>query len=377
MSKALTLREGIVFFGALLVVLSLYFIQLNGPDWGSYWLIPDGVSWGGFVVEFLEMGWSFFEAAVGSANLLLVVFYAIPVWLGFWAVFLVNLLIYFAAISLSARDSGKLAILFFAMPYFWLALALPSKDVLTLMLTYLFWEFAGREKAFVSAFLIAAMAVLVRDGYGLLLIVYLCCQRLASILRVSDRHIVLMSLAGVFIYICCADQLLSGYFFYDRNVSVAATSSSYDFTTENSLQGYLLRIFGNVTNLAFRSHVFDSGDGVDILGIAYWMSGATVLVLIMDAARAFMIGREEEAKAGTFIIFMVVMVSLSPMIQPRYLFPLLTIWPILLKRQSLYGYLVVIPLSIGMHFVYGEIGLEKPYSDPDSVRLLELMNGAY
>jgi hypothetical protein len=206
------------------------------------------------------------------------------------------------------------------LPYLLLAIALPSKDVLSVALFMLFFSLMARERLFVAA-VVGAGTFLIRDGASVMLLSTLVAW---LVVRKRPRLAVAASvgvLGFAIIVSTAAESLFSDLFIFARQLTaLEGIAESRLGLYEQG--GAALRLVGNLTNLAFRPAVLDAHGGVALIGVAYWICGIALLYAFAAAA-AFVWHRRSDMEVMAGLLFFVSLgvLVVSPWIQPRYLFP--------------------------------------------------------
>jgi hypothetical protein len=202
----------------------------------------------------------------------------------------------------------------FALPFFIVNSLLPNKEILSLLLSIIFF-FAISKKRLGVAFVISLIIVFVRDGmgYAFVLVAILLHFRLLNRIAI----IFILSFLVIIDFYLIEIQSHFELFVLQRTIGF--------FEMENiEWQPYYIRIFANSTNLISRVPIFTSDGWVSITGISLFLAGfsvfiATVLSLI-TCVRQSKTPNSQIVSSYAFL-FILFITSLSPLIQPRYMIP--------------------------------------------------------
>lgn len=374
-----------VFIFSCILLLAVYALQLmldvNGVRGTAY--VPDGGAWYSMLEGMLRSKEIFYnnQYEVIKANFLLFFVYYPVVAVGFYAVFFVNTMLLVGMSLIDKNESGEwFPSLFFilAVPFFWFSLALPSKDILVLAITF----FAIRLVRRGGGYLLLAMALSllcfwVRDGYGILLFGVVAMIYTTNIFKADVRWVLLLCLVGVIFFIYLGDFFLKGYFFYDRNFHIASKVSNFSIVSDNNIIGYMLRVFANATNLAFRPQFYFSNGNLDFVGISYWLSGVSLLVTVLLAMRTFFQKEYYDKNlCAVFVLAMLLLISLDPLVQPRYMFATLPAWPVLWRtnKNILMEKILISAFLMAMFFsIYEVAGMPKIQGEPVDLHIVSRM----
>ena len=348
----------------------MFQLMSDGSVSVSTLFIPDGIIW-------LEQIYSLFEeenyfssifySQLNRGNAFLLLFYSIPLKLSIYTVFVVNLLlINFIVFHLYYKLNVKRAyLIYFLVPYFWLAISVPSKDILVLLITYLVIN-EILLKRFLTALILSIMCLFVRDGYGVVILGFVCMYWFLDYAKLNKKYAIPMCFAVIAVLISASSYLESEFYFVARNVNVAKATSNYAITSEiGSYFSYVLRVYANLTNLAFRPQFFNVLGGLDVLSVFYWFSGLSILVVYLVAFYQLVFKKlnSDVELSVVFVMVMLFMISFNPMIQPRYLFSTLVVWPYILSNlrvtSILVMYALIILLSCMFYMIYEVFSLGK------------------
>lgn len=277
----------------------------------SIWVIPDGVTLHGATVQFfsgiinpdeLQPGWGAF------------VFYYPSKWVGFAFYFVINLM----CLLIIAKRLGFTPIILF--PYFIVAMALPSKDILILFLSLFFMVslFNGR---WLIALSIASLSYLIRDGALFVLLSIFMGYIIMQYEITSPIILVTFSFAAGALLFSMLNTFFGETFIVARNLSVYEQNSS-SLLGYGSVFDYFVRVFGNATNLAFRPSLYVENGGISVVAISYFVSGISMLTsLICSACIVIQSKNKLAVNLATTLLISLAVISLNPFVQGRYLLP--------------------------------------------------------
>ncbi|NTU53783.1 MAG: hypothetical protein HGA97_08845 [Chlorobiaceae bacterium] len=275
----------------------------------SNWYVPDGITLFHALIDSMPgFPWSCVGRRIG---VLLV--QGLPFrLLGVFGFFALNLLV---VVWIVLRHGTSLLFLY---PFYLLSLALPSKDLLMLLIILEWSRFLIRGSWGYALMLTFGM-YFIRDGD---MFISLACMFAILLLRRGFTWRIIALVAMVF----------SGFLFvYGRellgHIRVYADYVAYYQTVSwlkaSTASDYLIRVIGNMSNLAMRTVFVDDQGGINLLAVGYFISGISMLVAFCLATWSYI--RNEERAAVLFgsllLIVAVSVLSINPLVQPRYLLP--------------------------------------------------------
>ncbi|MDO9204846.1 hypothetical protein [Methylotenera sp.] len=299
-------------FTACVLILYLFQITFSSRDSiFSNWVVPDGVTLHEAAIQFtsgllntddLQPGWGAFA------------FYYPSKWVGEVAYFLINL----ACLLVVGRRLGFVSILFF--PYFIVAMALPSKDILILFVSLIFMIHLIDGRWFI-ALLIALLSYFIRDGSAFVLVsIFLAYQVMRRNIFPPIFMVVIAFVVGALLFGLLND-FFGDTFIVARNLSVYEQNSS-SLLGYGSWFDYYVRVFGNATNLAFRPSLLDENGGISVVAVGYFVSGISMLTSLICSAHTIIYNKSALAvKLAVALLVSLAVISLNPFVQGRYLFP--------------------------------------------------------
>lgn len=304
-------RVGSLYAACLFVVLGVcvYFSQFHLNSLGFTNIIfVDGVTWLDLSYDLLSGSESFLD--IRSSWLLFVLFCPMIFFFGsVGAVFLNSLLLGFV---FKSTRLDQLLVYFLFFLFFFLSLLLPGKEVVSLFLTCFFLRFVSSGK-FVFAVFFAFLQFLVRDGSGLIFFVFLFFIRFCLLRRV---YVFLLVFLVVFVDYYLADiQKVLGLFLFERTMG---------FFDDGAWQPYLVRVFANATNLGARFTLITEEGYFSVTGLSLFLAGLGVTSAVFSAVYFVCKGEKKERVLtfeAYFMVFALLLSSISPLIQPRYLIP--------------------------------------------------------
>lgn len=308
-------------YSFLVVTFIYYIITLLSKN--NFWIfsnfyVPDG--------QTLHYSASTFSAVdipnldPGFASYL--IYYPVQ-WIGFLAYYLVNLTCLFVI----AKRAGYACL--FLVPYYIVSISLPSKDILILTITIIFLNFI-LTKRWLPAASTVFISYVFRDGSTFVMLGNLIALWLMTFRPLSPRLI----LVSTFILASLSSTILIDYgsdlWIVSRNLNQAMTTPHN--LEYGSLVDYLIRLFGNATNLAFRPSITDNTHAISVLGVSYFISGISMLVCIIYAIKTIAVAQlkinqqnQTLVILSLFFLISLLIISLNPLVQPRYALPFGTV----------------------------------------------------
>ncbi len=276
--------------------------------------------------------------------------------------------------SLARHGAAWPPTLLLLVPYYLAAFPLPSKDILVAgLLLLVVRNFGAVDRArLLLPLVITAAMYFVRDGYALILLVSLMLIRATEAWRIPPKLLVLGIAAAASTFWLLFESVLQDSFLYVRAINIAAVSEVLNVESFAQPLDYLVRLFGNATNLAFRPVPLDTGGSLYVLSLCYWVSGVTLLHTLHCCWRALGSPMVRDRRLGLLGLLSLLLVSVMPYVQPRYLLPLCLLIPMFsfsslaMLRRSL---AVIVPLSLAAASLYVYIGNYPPLAEPEPFTL--------
>jgi hypothetical protein len=238
----------------------------------------------------------------------------------------VNILTLTLAFGAACRWSMSWPVLLLlATPYYIVATPLPSKDiVVVLMVVWAIYRFAGVGSTLRLALPLAMCGAMffVRDGFALILATAFLAIALQERLRLAPYAVLGAFLAVSAAFWLLFESLFQDSFLYARAIGVASESEVLDVDTSSSPAGYFIRLLGNATNLAFRPVFLDTSGHLNVLSTAYWISGITLLYTLLSCLAGLNSGQRGDRRIGMVGLVTLMLMAITPYVQPRYLLPL-------------------------------------------------------
>lgn len=311
--------------------LAIYFVQSNADflnDIGfSGLFVPDAISlrdslevyWGGVIDD---GSWEQWRTMIG-----VMIIYVPGIVFGEMGFLLVNLSLLSISFSIFVKTLKKLGILVapvyialisFGNIYLIEVFLYPNKEIPLLFTTTLFSWFLFVKKSLWGVVFSVALAFMFRDGYGMILILAATFVYFARNLPGKD-----MLIFSFIIMIGLSIFPISLFYEVDysfrRNVPL---DSSYSYLISGQY-GYFFRIIGNSFNLGARPQFFDCNHNLYFLSVGFWQFGVLVIAGILWALKGLIQNNLKSKKVAVLIIFVLLGVSYSSFVQPRYLMPLI------------------------------------------------------
>lgn len=356
---------------------TLLAINFGDGSWGlTGWYVPDGVTH--YMSATLQAKESFisilFDSPAGAVllitNILLVASSAL-------SPMLFNILCVIQSLGMLNHNGWIWPYaLFFFLPYYIVASPLPSKDIFVLLIFCLCWIVYNKKSSLLKSVKLIFLCLLmffVRDGFSVILMITFFLLYLQEKLRINN----ILLLLGVFIF--CSlfwsvfEKIFENSFIYARSVGVASESNVLDPNEMLTFAGYVTRIFGNATNLAFRSPLLDLGGHLNLLSFSYWISGLTLLCFLTCCVLSISSKNTYDRFLSTFGLTILLFISVTPYVQPRYLLPLCVIIPsfsYITPKSFLSLIILSFVVSIVASYLYVLLGNYPPPPEPVLFQLM-------
>ena len=151
------------------------------------------------------------------------------------------------------------------------------------------------------------------------------------------------------------EGVFEGSFLYSRAMGVAEMGETLDVDILNTPLGYLIRLLGNATNLAFRPIFLDTSGNLHLLSFFFWISGLTLLYAFICCLRAVRSRNRGDVRIGMVGLMSLLLVSITPYVQPRYLLPITLLIPMFSFASAhhiLKIFSIIVPLSLVVSVTY-------------------------
>lgn len=266
-------------------------------------------------------------------------------------------------------------LIFLLTPYYLASFLAPSKDILVAALFVAAITYFVREQKsrVLPALVLAAITFFVRDGFGVILFACLIFATIIEQFNIGRRTaLMVLTISAAFFWVVF-ETILEGSFIYTRSMAVAEHGTYFNADTSSRPSGYLMRLFGNATNLAFRPVLFDVFGNLHILSLFYWISGLTLLYAVFCCWQGVTSTNLRDVRIGVIGLSIFILVSITPYIQPRYLLPLCLLIPMFSFtsiRGTLRALAVVLLLSSAAAVAYAILNNYPPPAESSNFSLL-------
>ena len=149
--------------------------------------------------------------------------------------------------------------LILSTPYYLVSLPLPSKDIVVVALFALatYWFASERPLRFVIASAIALAMFFVRDGFAAILLLSFALIAAVEYLKLPRLLTLAAVVLAASVFWIFFESVFQASFLYARAMGVAEQGLTLDAESSTLPSGYLMRLLGNATNLAFRPVMYD------------------------------------------------------------------------------------------------------------------------
>ena len=260
-----------------------------------------------------------------------------------------TLLVYYFHHSFIRKTDAIFLVLF--LPFFLVSAYLPNKEILVLIATLLFTVCISNKKYFAALF-VGAICFLVRDGYGVLLVLTAAILIVSLPLRFTLLITLIAATSVDFFLQEIAD--LTKIFALQRTIWILEAR-------EIAFSIYPLRLFGTLTNLGARVPIFDF-KVLSITSLTLFLSGIGVFMAFLSSIGVVLfrwrVVDDLTRKLSFFYIFTAIFISVSPLIQPRYLIPVALIYLTYMsnswrdKQKLLNLFVVSTAFLLSLRFIY-------------------------
>jgi hypothetical protein len=287
--------------------------------------VPDGISYLDEATENAASGNLWQIVGEAPVSVLLTLFNAIFFSVSPLLFPIINSLLLVFAIRVFSRWSAPSSLLLFLMlPYFWLATTLPSKDILIFALfSVLAFRLMEGVKpiGFIELLFWSAVTFFVRSGFGVVVFGASALILFGRKFGISPRILVGVALISMVGLDSFRQELFPDTFLVTTGQATAAMSE-FSETLGSGIGGLFLRLLGNITNAAFRPVFLDINGGISALGVAYFISGLSLLVAFTCfLTKLFGSGSIRDQYIAAFGLANIIGLSLSPFVSGRYSLP--------------------------------------------------------
>jgi hypothetical protein len=253
-------------------------------------------------------------------------------------------------------------------PYYIACFPLPSKDILVAALFVVIADrFAEQGFRLFLPTAIATAMFFVRDGYALILLASLLAIATAEKARIHPIVLLVVVTVGSSAFWLIFEGVFEDWFLYARATGIAEQSDFAEITSSVGPYSFFFRLMGNATNLAFRPVFLDVEGNLHVVSLFYWVSGVTLLCSFALCARALVSPLGSDRRMGLIGLLSLVLVSITPYVQPRYLLPVC----LLLPMFSFTSAAIIARLHVAVALVsliasaaYAYIGNYPPLAEP-------------
>lgn len=304
--------------------IAIYLVQILSGNHAlgfSHWIVQDGINLLNGLNSVLP---GCPESCLGRGSGTYLV-HGLPFTLmGITGFFVMNMLI---VLWIVARHGMSLLFIF---PFYLFSLALPSKDLLLLLLI-LEWGRSLQRGYWVSAIMLIILMYFFRDGNMFSSIACTVAVLLWRI-RIPWQGVVLSAIGFCGFMFVYGAPLLMHIPIYASYVGVYKRLS---WIEASSFQDYLIRLVGNASNIAMRTLFIDDQGGISLLAIVGVVSGIAMLTAFCLAAWSFVKNdkRDKVVFASLLLFVAWAVLSVNPLVHPRYLMPYLVAFFMLVQGE--------------------------------------------
>jgi hypothetical protein len=225
----------------------------------------------------------------------------------------------------------------------------PNKEIPLIALTNLYIYFLVARKSVARALVVAAVVFLFRDGYGLILAMSAVFVLFTSYTPKKWTVFLLIGLSlGLAFF--PASYLKGVDHSFERNIELGPRLDLRYADFMDGPAGYYFKMLGNAMNMGMRPQVLDEAGGMFLLHVGYWQFGICILAGLAWALVKVRKGSEIEIKLAAVILIVLLGISYSSFVQPRYLMPLLFWLAMPLVRFTAYRRLAIGACIVGPLF---------------------------
>ena len=314
----------ILYLIVFILMILLFYFQTNLENLGFHNLVfTDGYTHSKAVREFINGQRNIFEQ---RSAWLMPLIYSIPSYLlGSVGVLIFNNLLIYFFYKINLKHKINILTLFFFTPFYFFSSFLPNKENPVLFLVGLYLLFIYKEKYFLS-FIVAVITFSIRDGQGILLII----MTLLIIIKFPMR----LALVMAFSFAIFIDSFLREIADVTKIFVLQRTIGIIDNLNGEYLS-YPVRIFATFTNLGSRSIVYQN-DYISLTGLSFYLAGIGIFIAFILALYEIVIEYNKNSFFQNFtailFLFSVILFSISPLIQPRYIIPMAFLYLIYNER---------------------------------------------
>lgn len=314
----------LLYLFVFILMILLFYFQTNLENLGFHNLVfTDGYTHSKAVREFINGQRNIFEQ---RSAWFMPLIYSIPSYLlGTVGVLIFNNLIIYFFYKINLKHKINILTLLFFTPFYFFSSFLPNKENPVLFLVGLYLLFIYKKKYFLS-FIVAVITFSIRDGQGMLLII----MTLLIIIKFPMR----LALVMAFSFSIFIDSFLREIADITKIFVLQRTLGIIDNLNGEYLS-YPVRIFATVTNLGSRSIIYQN-DHISLTGLSFYLAGIGIFIAFILALYEIVIEYNKNSFFQNFtailFLFSVILFSISPLIQPRYIIPMAFLYLIYNER---------------------------------------------
>lgn len=309
-----------------------------------------------------------------KAAWLLLIIYFLPVFVfGTLGAILLNSYLLYKSFQLNVNKEFNFIYILLFIPFFLISSLLPNKEILTLFFSILYIKFIY-DRNFFIALIIGLIVFLIRDGQGILLIL----TSVILFLKIPIRFGLLLLL----IVSICIDYFLKDIASYTQFFALQRVLWIIESLNVTYFP-YLIRVFGNLMNLGSRVPIFDF-DFIYVTGWTLYLSGIGILMAFLSSFYALFIKFKVNDYFNNFLsgfyIFSILLFSISPLIQPRYLIPIALIYLInntRFKKNIYFLFFIAFTLLFTLKLVYIIGDFQLPQIDGFNTHYNDIFYGGF
>lgn len=341
MTFDLIVKNYIYIFMSIVVAL----IAMSGERMlGDNWVIPDSYN----LFFIIKDSTSFSPVEIYEQHKTSVLFLFVSKVMhaiGLYSFFIANLAMVLYAFFRHSKERRFCFTFLILSPLFILNTPLPSKDIMVAFL-FCMWIYAIYSNSSIKkTILLACIIFLVRDGFGIILVA------ISMVLKnnLANRVPVLLVFAAIFFAVIISDVLpnyASDFFLFQRVTDIAEKYGVVSFP---------MRLFGNITNFASRNPLLTNDGTLNVVFISYSVTGVTMLCTFLLSLKALKSKNLVDIKLSLCYFLLIIAFSISPLIQARYVAPLIlipTFYKSISKRDVIMSCIISFVFAVFLSMVY-------------------------
>lgn len=334
-----------LFFTSLAVFYYLSASALNYLGFGNL-VFVDGVTWLNFIDETMKDGLGGL-IDIRSSWFLFLLYYPFIVFCKPIFVIILNSFLLAKSASLCEIRVAYFPFIL-AIPFFVVNSLLPNKELLSLLLSVLFFS-ALIENKMSTLLMTSLFQMLVRDGVGYAFILVL----ILHYLKLLNKTIIVI----IFLVLILIDKYLIEIQSYFELFVFQRTIGFYD-SEGVEWSSFYIRIFANITNLISRVPVLTTEGLVSVTGVSLLLAGFSIfiaaLLSLISISSSKVKNNSQIILSYAFIIIMLT-TSISPLIQPRYMIPVAIGYLFCCRtggKMNAYLFIAALAGALSLRFVY-------------------------